>query len=206
MDHDRALVLAALERQKRGEKPTREESAALRRAQAARTAELQREHYAAIPKKLWRQWSGRQHKVLDEQAARYGLPIAGPTIDLAAVARWLHEFLAANARKLAGSDDADFAGATSPALERKRLADAKRSELAYERELGLWVRLADLHATLARLLPILRTAGDALLRQFGAAAQQVLNDALDNCERETGRLLERYAAPDTLTDAQPDHQ
>ena len=31
--------------------------------------------YGSIPKKHWVKLSGRQHKILDDQASRYGLPI-----------------------------------------------------------------------------------------------------------------------------------
>jgi hypothetical protein len=129
--------------------------------------------------------------VINEQAERYGLPIGGATIDLPAFAKALHDFLAANARKLAGadSDDPTLAGAASPAMERKRQLECRRLERQLEREEGLWIERRLIHAGHNRLGGVLRVAGEALLRQFGPAAQKILNDALDNCERETDRLL-----------------
>ncbi len=179
---DHSLAAAALEKQKRGETPTREERAALRRYEKARDEELRREHYRTIRKKDWREWSGRQVKVLNEQSARYGLPIGGATIDLPAVVEWLHDFLAANARKLAGPDDEDpaLAGKTSPALERYRIAKAKREELAYKRDLGEWIPRKDVHAGLALFIPILRRAGETLQRQYGSGAHNILDEAIVN--------------------------
>ena len=57
-----------------------------------------------VTKGTWVKWSGRQHKTLGEQAARYGVPIGGATISLPEVARWLHDFLARNARRLKAAE------------------------------------------------------------------------------------------------------
>ncbi|MGA2032319.1 MAG: hypothetical protein ABSG68_08700 [Thermoguttaceae bacterium] len=186
---DADLARAAIEKRQRGQRPAREELAALRRVQAQREDALRRQHFAAIRKREWREWSGRQDKILNEQATRYGLPIGGATIDLAAVVRWLHDFLARNARRLAGAevDDAECPANSSPALERKRLADARRAELRYECEVRSWMPRHEIHAAHAAVASILRRAGESLLREFGAAAQKTLNDALDDCQREIDR-------------------
>ncbi len=64
--------------------------------------------------------SGRQTKVINEQAERYGIPFGGATINLPTVVRALHDFLADNAVKLARDDDPLMQGVGSPALERYR--------------------------------------------------------------------------------------
>lgn len=64
--------------------------------------------------------SDRQPKVINEQVVRYGIPFGGPKIDLPAVVRATHAFLAANAHKLAGDGDAMMNGAGGPVLERYR--------------------------------------------------------------------------------------
>jgi len=183
--------MAALEKQRRGEKPSRDEIAALRRFEKQRDEEQRQKHYRSIRKKEWREWSGRQIKVINEQAERYGLPIGSATIDLPAFVKALHEFLADNARKLAGADDDDpeIAGVASPALERKRQFECRKLELQIEREQGLWIERRIIHDGHSRIGGILRVAGEALLRQFGSRAQKILNDALDNCKREIDRLL-----------------
>lgn len=188
---DRRLAMAALEKRRAGRKPTREESTALRRYEKELEEQQRLDHYKTIRKGEWAKWSGRQVKVINEQAERYGLPIGGPEIDATLLAPALHAFLAANARKLAGSDadDPSLAGMASPALERKRQLDCQRLELLLERERGLWIERTVVHDGHNRIGSILRVAGEALLRQFGSAAQKILNDALDNCEREIDRLL-----------------
>jgi hypothetical protein len=187
---DATLARAALQKQQRGERPTREERGALRRVQRSRDDELRREHFATVRKGEWQRWSGRQQKVLNEQAARYGIPIGGAEISLPDVARWLHDFLAKNAHKLAAgdADDPAMAGVASPGLERYRLAHAERERLALARELAQTIVRRDLREGHARIASVLRKANEALLRQFGAAAQKLLNDALDDAEREVARL------------------
>lgn len=184
--------MAALEKQRRGEQPNRDEAAALRRYEKKIEDQKRNEHYRAIAKKYWRQWSGRQDKVILEQADRYGFQmLRGATIDLPAFVKRFHDFLAVNARKFAAADNDDpsLAGVASPALEKKRQLDCQRMELLLQRERGLWIERRLVHEGHNRMGAILRTAGEALLRQYGDAAQKIINDALDNCERETDRLL-----------------
>lgn len=168
-------------------KPTREERAAARRAEKERDEQAREEHYRTCPKKLWRQWSCRQDKVLNQQAARYGIPIGGAKINLQEVAFWLHNFLAERARQLAG-EDPDDPDSGSAALERMRVAKAKLEELRYERECGKWLSRSAVHDAHARIASVLRVAGEALLKQCGPAAQKILNDALEDCKREVDHL------------------
>jgi hypothetical protein len=196
---DQRLAMAALEKQRRGASPTREEAAALRRTEKEIENQRRLEYYRAVPKKNWREWSGRQDKVIREQAARYGFPMLGvATIDLEKFAKRFHDFLADNAKRLAASDDDDptLAGVASPALERKRQIECLRLELLLQRDQGMWIDRTVIHGGFGRIGGILRAAGEALLRQFGPAAQKIINDALDNCEREVDRLLAADADSD----------
>lgn len=174
--------MAALEKQRRGETPTREERAALRRFEQARDEQLRAEHYATIRKKEWREWSGRQDKVLNEQAARYGIPIGRASIHLPDVVRWLHDFLAEHHQQLRGidSDDPELAGATSIALEEFRHWRAKREELNYHRDRGELVPRSEMRAAMGVFAGVMRRAGETLQRQFGAVALEIFDEALTN--------------------------
>src|ERR1039458_763364 len=102
---ERELLAAAIRKTKSGEKLTAAEKAALKRfRQTSEEADRWR-YYATIPKKHWVKLSGRQHKILDDQAGRYGMPILGSHIDLAAGARWLNNFLAGDTQKLRPEED-----------------------------------------------------------------------------------------------------
>src|SRR4051812_23579848 len=155
--------------------PPRKERAALTRHEKAKEEQLRWQYYRSIPQKHWRQMSGRQTKVINEQADRYGLPIGGPFIDLTKLARALHDFLAANALKLAKEDDPLLEGGpSSPALERYREERAALARLdRLERESVLLPR-DQVRESMGRVAAILRGAGDTLQRQFGAGAVEIL--------------------------------
>jgi hypothetical protein len=165
------------------------EREALKRHEKQKEERLRWQFYGSIPQKHWRKMSGRQTKVINEQAERYGLPFGGATISLPAVVRALHDFLADNAAKLAREDDPLLLGGSSPALERYREERAKIARLdRLERERQLLPR-DEVRESWGRMAAILRGAGDTLQRQFGAEAVEILNEALDDCERELDRPL-----------------
>jgi hypothetical protein len=133
--------------------------------------------------------SGRQTKVINEQAERYGIPFGGRTIDLTKVVRALHNFLAVNAAKLASDDDLMQGDPSSPALERYREERALLARLdRLERERVL-VQRDQVREGLGRITSIIRTAGDTLQRQFGPGAGEILYESLNNAEREIERLF-----------------
>lgn len=157
-------------------------------------AELPAAASSIIPKKLWVQWSGRQYKILDEQAQRYGIPVGEAKIDLAAVAVWIHDLLAAHGRRIlagdsaseiwddleAGDEPREF---SSPALEKKREVEyqLRLRDLA-ERD-GQLVSREHTRQGLALAAGIFKQFGDTLQRQFGSDALDLWNDALNDWER-----------------------
>lgn len=180
------LVARAYRKVANKEDLTRDERGALVRYEKQKEERLRWQYYASIPQKHWRTMSGRQTKVINEQAQRYGLPFGGPTISLPALARGIHDFLADNAIKLAKDEDElmQVAAGNSPALEEYRIEKAKLAKLdRLEREGSLLPRDKGREA-LGRIATILRNAGDALQRQFGAAAIDILHEALDDAQRE----------------------
>lgn len=173
-----------------GEQPTAAEQAALRRYEKQQEEQRRWQYYESIPQKHWRQMSGRQTKVLQEQAARYGLPFGGRTVSLPQVVRALHEFLAANARRLAPDDDDLLqADVSSPALERYREERALLARLDRREREGTLVPRHQVRDGLERIAAILRAAGDQLQREYGAGALELLSDALDDAQREIDRLF-----------------
>jgi hypothetical protein len=166
---------------------SKEERAALRRHEKQKEEKLRWQYYAAIPQKHWREMSGRQTKVLNEQAERYKIPFGGASISLPSVVRALHDFLAENATKLARDEDPMMQGTGSPALERYREERAALARLdRLERE-GALVPRDVARESLGRIAAILRSAGDTLQQQFGGEAVNVLYEALDDAQREIDR-------------------
>ncbi|WP_417851060.1 hypothetical protein [Thalassoglobus sp.] len=178
---DRQLANSAYRKVMAGEQPTAQEKAALKRYEKEQEETRRWQYYESIPQKHWRQMSGRQTKVLNEQAERYGIPFGGRTINLPQVVHALHDFLAANARKFIDDDDDLLnANVSSPALERYREERAKLAKLdRLEREQRL-VSRDEIRQGLGQIAGILRTAGDVLQRQYGNGAVEILNEALDD--------------------------
>ena len=134
--------------------------------------------------------AGRQVKVINQQGATYGLPLEGRTIDLPKFVRTFHDFLAVNARKLCRDDDAMLAGdSSSAALEDYRRERAKLARLERQEREGTLVQRDQVREGLGRIAAVLRVAGESLQRQYGAAAGQLLYEALDDAEREINRAF-----------------
>lgn len=186
----RREVTAAYGKLLRHEELTRDEQAALRRFEQEREERLRWQHYRSIPKKHWRQMSGRQAKVINEQAARYKLPLGGPTINLEEFVVAFHDFLSQNAQRLAQVDDACLRSAqSSPALEKYREERARLAELdRLERERVLMPRelTRSLHYRLAMLI---RRCIERLELNYGRDAAQLVLDMLDDYERELDDAL-----------------
>jgi len=196
---DKQLVQKAYQKVVAGQDLTRPERAALQRFEKGKEERLRRQYYASIPQKHWREMSGRQTKVLNEQAERYGIPFGGAVVNLPAVVRALHDFLADNAQKLAREEDPLMQGVASPALEDYRRERATMAKLdRMEREDSLIPR-EQVRLALGRIASQLQAAGDGLQSRFGPAAVEILREALDEAEREIERFF--GAEPGTESDA-----
>lgn len=174
---------AILRKVQRGEKLTQSEMALLRKHEKEQEESRRWEYYESIPQKHWRMMSGRQAKILNEQATRYGIPFSGKTISLPAVVRALHEFLAKHCNHISLEDGAAPNG-KSPALERFREKRAEKAEIELrqmEREL---VPVGQMREALARIAQGLRSATDQIQRQYGNGAAELLRDALEDAERD----------------------
>lgn len=190
---ERELAGRAYRKVVAGEKLTAQERSALRRYEKQQEEERRWQYYESIPQKHWREMSGRQTKVLHEQAERYGIPFGEKKINLPAVVRALHNFLAENHRRLADNDELMNPAVASPALERYREERALMARLdRLERENTLIDRV-QMHNALIRIAAIIRAAGSSLQRQFGPEAAGILNEALDDAERGIDKL---FAAQD----------
>lgn len=195
---DKTMVAAALSKHKRGITPSTREQLALRKWEEAHEETKRWQYYRTVPQKHWREMSGRQAKVLNEQAVLYGLPFGTAVIDLPAVIRALHDFLARNAKKLSAldCDDPLLVGESSPALERYRDERAKLAKMdRQERERTLLPR-EEIHEMLGRVARIIRGAGDGLQRQYGSEAHALLDEAMDDADKEIETYFaERNNAP-----------
>ena len=186
---DSDLVTGAYRKIMAREELTEAERRALKKYEKQQEESRRWKYYHSIPQKHWRKMSGRQSKQINEQAERYDIPFGGSTIDLPAVVRRIHDFLAENALKLARDDDVLLQGAPSPALERYREERAKIAKLERLEREGKLLPRHQIREFLARVATLIREAGERLDRQFGESSAAILYEALDEAQREIDRTL-----------------
>jgi hypothetical protein len=184
------LVRSGVRKQSAGQKLSREESAAVKRFLKEKEERERLEYYRTVPQKHYEQMSGRQRKVLKEQAGLYALPIGEKVIDLFAVLRRYHDLLAEHGHKLLKAEDPGvLSGPPTESLERLRLAKAKREEFAYRRELGQYRSVEDVQHGLAIFAGVIRQAIETLQREHGEEARAIMAEALE----EAGAAFARMA-------------
>lgn len=183
---DEALVRLAMGKEWAGEVLTGEESRALRRWEKAEWEKTCWKVYGSVPKKHYRELSGRQDKVINQQADRYGLSaLLGPTVDLGKLLRQFHDFLAKHwlrfEQDIEAAEILTGGNATSPAMERYRGYKADLAALEVEAKQGELLPRSDCRVAMLTVAGIIRTAGEHLDREFGPGAREILEAALDDC-------------------------
>lgn len=188
---ERDLAQSALRKRQTGATPNSRETAALRKYEKKREEQQRWQFYRSIPKKHWREMSGRQAKILNEQAELYGAPIGEATIDLPAFVRWFHKFLATNGRKLLSDDPDDpmLSGENSPALEKWREEKWKLARFDRLERAQILLPRQKVHDALNSMASILRTLGEKLSKRYGDEAHTMLDEALSDFEREIGSIF-----------------
>jgi hypothetical protein len=183
---DQRLALAALEKQRRGDMPNREEMAALKRFERARDEEARQKHLRTIRRGEWCLWAGRKPKAVLEHASRFGLPLAGETINVVALAPAIHDLLDGLAARPDSAEKPRSKGELTP-LERKRLAEARRIEHQLQCELGRWVEREAVVRLLAAVGKHLRRTTELL--SGIPEARKAFDLAVQECERAAQRLM-----------------
>jgi hypothetical protein len=194
---DQELAAAAVQKRRAGEKPTRDELRALKRVLKSKEEDARWKFYSSIPQRHWIKMSGRQAKVVNEQAILYNIPFGGKTISLPEVVKALHDFLAKNAAKLRNEDpDPILNGPDSPWLEEIRKAEAGLRNIKLEREQKTHVNILDLMMSLKMSFEILRRTGSDLQRNYGEGAAVLFNDGLDRVLERCNSILTNAQAKD----------
>ena len=181
-DQEWALVRSALDKIHLGNSLTNRELAAYKRWNAAQREAHVQEFIRAIPQKKYRSWCDvKDAKTIYKHCDLYGFPVRGKTIDVTAVVRHLHNFLVDKGSVLQAKASA-VAEADSE-IQRQRAAKADILEMERDEKRGTLLPRSLVHDMHVRFAARLRKAADSLGRRFGAEAQRVLADALDDCER-----------------------
>lgn len=151
------------------------------------------EWQAAVPKGEYCYLANRQHKLINDAADHYGLPIDGSVINLRDALTALHDLIAANAHRIRGTTgDLEFDELKEEKLRQEVLKLEKENEKAaieLQFARGDAIPRAQLREALVMLSAQLRTLGQTLAR-INPEARGALNDFLDTLatEIESGSL------------------
>lgn len=132
--------------------------------------------------------------------ARIGMPGKPGSYDFREVFQWSRTSGPCAHRK-ANKQEADpllpDEDVDSPGLERYRQAKASLAELELEERKQSLIPIESIRTTLGQWASQLRSMGDVLGRDFGAEAQKIVNDTLDECERLIGTTDDSGPAAET---------
>ena len=187
MENDAARM--ALERAASGNKLTIAELRSIRVVENRRDSRDRWIHYETIPKKDYREMSGRQAKIINEQANRYGIPIAGSTISLPALLRWLHDFLAEKQHVLRRDVDDVAMNADTEAAERYRRAKAGQEEIKLAAMQGRYCDTEQILSGLGIYFGSLRESFHALQKRVDRSACRDIQDAINGAEEKAREFL-----------------
>jgi phage terminase Nu1 subunit (DNA packaging protein) len=186
---DKQLAVAAARKKQAGQTVPRHELRALTKVQRYQEEQDRWKHYASIPKGHYVQLAGRQNKVLDDQARRYGLPLLGESIDLASVLTRFHDLLRDHGHKITADEDETTAGPNSPALERLRDEKAKIARMErMELQRQLLPRQI-VRRSLQVIASQINSLGEDMQRQFGIEALRAVTKTVDAIQRQLEDLI-----------------
>lgn len=139
-----------------------------------------------LPKGIYCKLSGRQQKVVDEQAVRYGIAIDGSKIDLYQVLKKFHDILAEWGPTINELQGAEGSLRTEKLRREIELLErrSKSIELDIKNKQDEFIDRNTLRVRMEWLANKLRTVSERLGKRFGAEAQVLLNHALSQIEEE----------------------
>ncbi len=188
------LALQARIAQLEGKSLTRTQQRDLTWGERQTKARIIAEYVAAMPKGDYCELSGRQHKVIDDAARLYDLPLDGPVVDLGEALRALHDLIASNASRIRGDslNDSDRDELEDEKLRQqinKLQIENDRLSISLQRDRGDSIPRGEVADALNAVAAKMREGGRALER-ISPAARDAYNEMLEALatEIETGRL------------------
>jgi hypothetical protein len=195
--HDEPLAREALVKLARGEEPTRDEARALKRFEGHQAEQARWRAYEAIPKKDYKAMSGLTDRGIANHRDLYGLSaLDGPTVNLSKLLREFHGFLIKHGSRLgpvAGDDALLIAGLEkgSPAAERYRGYKADLAHLELEERRGTLLPRSETRRGMQEVSAIIRGGLEALERECGPLAVDVMTACLDEADARITSMFEK---------------
>lgn len=149
------------------------------------------EYMNAVPRGVYNHMAGRNYKAIEDQVSTVGIPIrAGSDVNLFEVVGWFHTFVGKWGNKIrTGKLEQDRASELSAKkleseIEKINMQmEAMRIDLDKKR--GDSVPIVEIKKSLSWLSNEWRKFGERLGKRFGAESQRMLNDFLEDIEKES---------------------
>lgn len=189
-DSEHARVEAALLAKlslHRGEKLGRQARRDLQWYESRERDRIAEELFVNLPKKTYCELSGRDNRVIIDQAERYNLAISGATVNLYKAIRSFHDFIAESGQYLADDDLRDE-------KLRKEIAVLERRAAILDGDIrkqkSIYIERAEVHQKLGWLVKKFHQLGERIGKIGGAECQRAVNDMLESIaeELENGHL------------------
>lgn len=177
----RIAAFEAAIRRERGEKLTQKQTRDLTWLEKTTREAIVDEALHSLPKGIYCELAGRQHKVIDDAAELYDLPIGGPVVDLYLALEAMHDLIAENAHRLKSHLDGDGDELQKEKLRKQILLlerdiEGRDIKLAQQREES--VDRTELTDLMTRLSSMLCNLGGQLGRENVEVAR-AFNEALE---------------------------
>jgi hypothetical protein len=157
-----------------------------------------------IPRSQWCLWSGRDARCVIDQSARYGMPMSEASFSLPAFAKWFHDWLAENGRKIKAFEDSEDAPEGGEWLEAYRKVKTERERLRLQEELKQLIPRDVVRNGMMEVAGMLRKFGELLQRQYGFEASRAFNEQLSDCEQRIDSMLMAMAGDNNPDDGNGD--
>jgi hypothetical protein len=135
--------------------------------------------------------AGRQNKVIDEAAHRYGFPIGGPVVNLYDAVKALHDFVATNGQRFAMAMDAEN---DREELEKEKLRKQIEGLTLENETKDINLQHARGEAIPKEALRIALSSLQAHLRSFGQQLRRSNPQVVDDYNDFLDRLAEEVAS------------
>lgn len=135
-----------------------------------------------IPRTAYGMLAGKQLKLLQDQAEKYGLPVeAGEPVNLGMVLRWFHQFLADHGPRITARSQIEEA---KEQLELEALqAKVRNLQAEFERKSGSSISAEEMDRVFSWWESEMRKLGERLGKRFGRESQEMFNETLDRMQK-----------------------
>ncbi|MEM7311685.1 MAG: hypothetical protein AAF497_00900 [Planctomycetota bacterium] len=140
-----------------------------------------------VEKRRYIEWTGRDPGEIMDHVERFGIPLRESRVDVAKLARWIHDYFGGDVTSLALQGTLKDR-LTAEQIQKTQLENEKR-RIALEVSRHNYLPREDIVSILWVIAGMFRELGERLGRDFGSDAQDNVFETLDEVERQIALLV-----------------